>query len=368
MTDTLLTVDELELLDAGDDVMMLLLEIVADEVVTPGALVAALDDKDMLVEDTIPVGELSEVADELVGTMLVIFELLVGSMLVTSELPDGLLVGIVLVTFELMVGTMLVLFRLLDGLLVGTMLVPFELLVGSTLVTFELLSGLLVGTMLVMFELLVGTMLVTLKLLNGLPVGSMLIVSEPLVGCMLVTFELLDGLLVGSMLVTFGLLEGLLVGTMLVSFKLLDGLLVGPTLVTFALLKLAGDELDAVDVTIVLLKLPVALAEVLLSKELLLGAAQDVADPEVVPVALRETLLVLKDTVELESVLLRPLLDTEDIVAEIDGSDDSDTLGQKLPVVTTAVIVVVAVFVTIWQKQQLASFFCSKKLPSNLHV
>lgn len=101
---------------------------------------------------------------------------------------------------------------------------------------------------------------------------------------------------------------------------------------------LIEDKLDVVAVTIELLELPVALAETLLLEEL--------------PVALTEELFILKDVVELAPVLLQLLLklplDTDDdTVAEIDDTDDTETLGQAVPVVTTAVSVVVAVFVTI---------------------
>lgn len=100
------------------------------------------------------------------------------------------------------------------------------------------------------------------------------------------------------------------------------------------LLELSEDELGAVDVMTELLDS----LEVLLTPELL-GSTEDEAE--------------LEDTA-LDTMLLERLLETADEVTALDDAEeiideDGGMPGQEVPVVTTAVIVVVAEFVTVYK-------------------
>ncbi|EUC45857.1 hypothetical protein COCMIDRAFT_36459 [Bipolaris oryzae ATCC 44560] len=320
--DTLLLLLLLKLTDATEVALPLLIEAVADDVVLFDELVATIDDDDELLGVT---EELSEVADGLLEVLIKLLKVLDALLERTDELID-----------------------VAEGLLVGTTLVPLELLD-------ELLDRLL---------------------------GD---VDEPVLDATLVAeddpLKLLDELSAD--------IDALLVAVTLVPddvpFKLLAELLAKlltvvdePTSlpVLDRLLRLVDDELDPVIVVLELLKLLVALDDVL-TNELLLSL-EDVSElDKVLTVLLTEALLnPVEDVVELDNALLVLLLDcdkddkveldnellglleeatldtallldnVEDDEAEVDETGDTEILGQDALVVTKEVIVVVAVFVT----------------------
>ncbi|XP_014561001.1 hypothetical protein COCVIDRAFT_34023 [Bipolaris victoriae FI3] len=302
--------------------LLLLIEAVADDVILSDELVATIDDEDGLLEDT---KELSEVAVGLLEMLIKLLEVLDALLGTTDELFD--------VAEELLVGTMLVPLELLDKLL-GDVDEP---VLDATLVAED----------------------DPLKLLDELSVDT-------------------DALLVAVTLVPDDVPFKLLAELLTELLAMVDGTTSLPVL--DRLLRLVGDELGPVAVTLELLKLLVALADVLLTNELLL-LVKDVTElDKVLPVLLTDALLTealldpVEDAVELDNALLSLLLDCDDEVeldnellvlpeeatldtallldsveddeAKVDDAEDTETPGQDPLVVTIEVIVVVAVFVT----------------------
>ncbi|EMD67999.1 hypothetical protein COCSADRAFT_156464 [Bipolaris sorokiniana ND90Pr] len=331
-----------------------------------------------VVEDAADVLDTDEARDD-DGTLLLILKLT--DALLTVDEPEE----VALLLIEAVADDVILSDELVattddeDGLLEDTkelsevadgLLEVLDTLLGTTDELLDVAEGLLVGATLVPFELLDEVL------------GD---ADEPVLDTTLVAeddpLKLLDKLSVDT--------DALLVAVTLVPddvpFKLLAELLTellavvdGPTSlpVLDRLLRLVGDELDPVIVTLELLKLLVALADVL-TNELLLSVEGVSELDKVLSVLLTDALLdPVEDIVELDNALLALLLDCDkedeakldnellvlleeatldtallldnvkDDEAKVDDVDDTETPEQDALVVTKEVIVVVAVFVT----------------------